>query len=95
MINKRKLYTELNNMDGLDCGICKVSLEKEWALLDRWYKESRSKLFKRKSIDIDHIIPKSSIRGVDWWSNRENLQLTHSTCNAAKGNLSTPPSRDS
>ena len=74
----------LENRDWV-CGICGVSLTEEIAQLKKYYEQPNGvkHTIKRKkiNIDIDHIFPRSK-GGV---SELFNLQLTHSTCNNAKG----------
>ena len=86
-ISKHKILNKLKERDGLTCGICGKSLEKEWRLYEKWREEPR--LFKRTkiNIDIDHIIPKSFDKNKHWWEDLSNLQLTHISCNKEKGNL--------
>lgn len=98
-----KLYTRSNGI----CGICKGSIEEEWKQYReylRFIEIKRAKRLKQKgmknrrpykrtniNLDIDHIIPYSKTDTTDRWSDVDNLQLTHRTCNTKKGSvLSTP-----
>lgn len=98
-LQKRKLYERLKERDGLTCGICKQSLEGEWALYEEWLVWANLKEgtkpkapFKRAKLGltIDHIYPKSLGRNNGWPKERiwalTNLQLAHLSCNTKKGN---------
>lgn len=90
------IYNLLKERDGLICGICKESLEGNWAKYQEWLTRPKAKSLKRRAcnLTVDHIIPRSVIRRMDgfkggpyWaWKDMDNLQLAHYTCNNAKGN---------
>lgn len=81
----RAIYDALYARDGAVCGICGGSLELEWDMYLRW--RATPKDYKRIqiNIDVDHKEAKSK-RDEHWWRNdHSNLQLSHRTCNQAKG----------
>lgn len=96
MIDKRDIFVQLKNRDGLICGICGESLVKEWDKYQLWLSVPRNKLIKRSACDltIDHKLPKSLVRKLPdwkytkgwWYEDLDNLQLAHYTCNNKKGN---------
>lgn len=83
---KEYIATHWKNADGAVCGICGVSLETELAILKEWRERTVKHKRTKINIDIDHVIPRSSLRGVEWRNNIENLQLAHHSCNVRKGN---------
>lgn len=98
-VQKRRIYEKLKQRDGLSCGICKQSLEAEWAQYQEWLGWSKRKdankpkaPMKRSklSLTVDHIYPKSLARTNGWLKERTwaltNLQLAHKACNVKKGN---------
>ncbi len=82
-MTKAEIQQTLADRQGLVCGICGGSLKKEWAELQKWRKGWRIKRT-RINIDIDHITPKSTLKGKHWWKDLGNLRLTHRTCNQNK-----------
>ena len=95
-MNKHQLLLKIKKRDGLVCGICKVSLGKNWDAYMKWVSNPRSKLLKRTAcnLTIDHKVPRSVLRGAEdfvykkgWqWDDLCNLQLAHLTCNNEKAN---------
>jgi hypothetical protein len=93
-VNKYQLVLELKERDGLDCGICGLSLAKEWDMYIAWLNNPRSKSLKRKACNftIDHKVPRGVLRRSPdfvykkgWqWRDKDNLQLAHFTCNNEK-----------
>jgi len=70
-INKYHLLRELKERDGLTCGICGLSLQKDWEDLHRWLLAPRDKTAKLAgkvlrrtdcNITVDHKIPRGVLR---------------------------------
>ena len=84
-LTRAQLYQAVMERSGLVCGICGESLEDEWLELLLWREHKHTKRT-RIDIDLEHVIPKSKIQYEDnWWSDLNNLQLTHRSCNKKKG----------
>lgn len=97
---RRDIYDLLVERDGLVCGICKQSIEQEWAKYLTWREwhewkgpgNKPKQPFKRikAGINLDHIQPKANMK--KGGSPREdinkldNLQIAHIECNNKKGN---------
>lgn len=89
MSHKSEIYEYLAKKS-TTCGVCGGDLSDEIQKYREWVSNPKKQRRKRINLNIDHIVPyslvKQSANKTSKWGNKDNLQLTHKSCNFAKGN---------